>query len=430
MNKIKFKCVCKILIIITCIIALMTGCDSFEKQTAEVIVKDVKHLVMWKFKGNKEDYAIYDWVRQWNVNNPEVQVYLELIPYNDYLANKLPTAFATNSAPDIYMISAGGFLKYAKAGYMLPLDSYISDDLKKDFYEQSLKVATYNGNILGIPIEREPVALFYNKKVFSEKNMQPPKYWDEFVKSVEALDSPKMAGTYIPTFANDYQNFIFYSFLMQAGGVIDNETNTSVFAASGTKALKLWRDLSKYNYSMETTIQSPSDIYPLATEKVATQVCGYWAVNALKKYYPNFDFGIVPLPYPRDGINTSVYGGWLQAVNPNSKYTIEAAKFTLWIWGEDDSRPLEWCTDASTKFPARKSVIDSNTDSFNAAESVLFEKSILPKAVPEPRYPVELSNLVSKAIQDTMFTDKGIEDIAKATEDSINYYLKTNGKVS
>jgi multiple sugar transport system substrate-binding protein len=429
MNKIIIKRSISIFIVIAYIIIQTTGCGSQTKPKAAASTKDVKHLVMWKFKSNKEDYAIYDWVRQWNESNPGVQVDFELIPYNDYLANKLPTAFATNSAPDIYMISAGGFLKYAKAGCMLSLDSYISSDLKKDFYEQSLNVAIYDGKIMGIPIEREPVALFYNKKVFSERNLPAPKDWDEFTKSTAILDSKKMAGTYIPTLANDYQNFIFYSFLSQAGGAINNKTNTSLFASSGAKALKLWRNLSKYNYSMETTIQSPSDIYPLATEKAATQVCGYWAVNALKKYYPSFDFGIVPLPYPQGGINTSVYGGWFQAVNPSSRYANEAAKFTLWMWGEDNSRPLEWCTDASTKFPARKSVIESNPSTFNTAESELFEKRILPNAVPEPRYPVELSNIVSKAIQDTMFTDKNVEDIAKTTDDSINNYLKTNGKV-
>lgn len=415
--------------ILTYIIVLSAGCARNTTQKTAAKTKDVKKLVMWKFKSNKEDYAIYDWVRQWNENNPTVQVDFELIPYNEYLTNKLPTAFATNSAPDIYMISAGGFLKYAKAGCMLPLDSYISQDLKNDFYKQSLNIAKYNGKIMGIPIEREPVALFYNKKVFGEKNIQPPKDWDEFVKSVVILDSKQMAGTYIPTQANDYQNFIFYSFLMQAGGVIDNESNTSFFATSGAKALKLWRELSRHNYPMETTIQSPSDIYPMATQKVAMQVCGYWAVNALKKYYPNFDFGIVPIPVPKNGKDTSVYGGWFQAVNQNSKYASEAAKFMLWMWGEDDSRPLEWCTDASTKFPARKSVIEKNPKAFNTTESMIFTKRILPNAVPEPRYPVELSVIISKAIQDTMFTDKNIEAIAKTAQDSINNYLKANGKI-
>lgn len=426
MNK---KVVCGIVVAIALIFMTISfaGCSRKTEQTSNDGDTKVKNIVMWKFKANKEDYMIYDWVQQWNNEHPDIQVKLEIIPYVDYLTSRLPTAFATNSAPDTYMISAGGFLRYANAGAMLPLDKYISDGLKEDFYEKSLEAATYKGSIMGIPIEREPVALFYNKKAFKEKGLLPPTNWDELLECVEQLNSKEMAGIYLPVHPNDYQNFIFYSLYMQSGSDVVDETNrTSKFGAYGYDALNLWRRLSKYNYKVETSIQSPSDINPLATGKAATQICGYWAVQTLDKFHPDFDYGIVPLPYPDGGRNTSVYGGWYQVVNPNSKYPEETAKFIVWMWGEDASRPLQWCTEASTKFPTRKSVVENNAGIFNTEVSKIFKESILQNAIPEPRYPVEIANTVSKAVQDAMFTDKPIEDILNEADDEINSYFRLN----
>lgn len=411
------------------LIVQMAGCSAKGGQASVKNTETVKNLVMWKFRSNKEDYVINRWVKQWNEKNPDLQVNFEVIPYNDYLTNSLPTAFATNSAPDIFMISAGSFMKYARANYMLPLDNYISDDLKNDLNRQSLEIATYNGKILGIPIEREPTALFYNKQVFKKYNLSPPTTWKELENCAKLTQSGEMSGICLPTQINDYQNFIFYSFLMQTGETNDSYTASTQFGSRGAKALELWRNLAKYNYTQETSIQIPSDIYPFATGKTAMQICGFWAVGMLEKYYPEFEYGAVPVPYPSGGKSGSVSGGWYQAVNSNSKNAKEAADFTIWMWGEDTSRPFEWCTEASTKVPARKSVIEKNKDFFYKGINNLFTQEILPNSVPEPRYPVEISNAISKALQDAMYSDKKIDEIAKSAEEEIHKYISENSQI-
>lgn len=428
MVKIKLQKCCLLMLAVLLIIEL-TGCTA---NTGEILDEDsesVKTITMWKFRSNKEDYVINRWVKQWNEDNPDLQVNFELIPYNDYLTNRLPTAFATNSAPDIYMISAGSFLKYARAGYMLPLDDYISSELKNDLTQESLEVATYNNKILGIPIEHEPVALFYNKEVFKKQGLKPPTTWEELENCAKQLQSDVMSGICLPTQVNDYQNFIFYTFLVQEATNSSYAMTVTDFATSGTKALNLWRSLAKYNYTLGTNVEMPSDIYPFATGKSAMQVCGFWAVNSLNKYYPDLDYGIVPVPNPEGDHNVSVYGGWYQSVNPDSEYAKEAAEFTIWMWGDDTSRPYEWCTEASTKVPARKSVIEKNRDIFYEGINSLFTKDILPSAVPEPRYPVEISNIISNAIQDAMYSEKDINEIAKAAEDEMNKYISKNSEI-
>ncbi|HYE10121.1 MAG TPA: hypothetical protein VEF53_08075, partial [Patescibacteria group bacterium] len=110
MNK-KAACFIGIFILILTTIHF-SGCSPKVEQSSSDNNPKVKQIVMWKFQANKEDYMIYDWVQQWNNEHPDIQVKLELIPYIDYLTSRLPTAFATSSAPDTYMISAGSFLRY------------------------------------------------------------------------------------------------------------------------------------------------------------------------------------------------------------------------------------------------------------------------------------------------------------------------------
>jgi multiple sugar transport system substrate-binding protein len=407
----------------------LAGCGSSGgvSSRTDAGAKTVKRLVMWKFKSNKEDYILYDWLKLWNDQHPGVQVSLELIPFTDYLTNKLPTAFATNSAPDVYLISAGSFLKYAKAGCALPLDRYLSRELRADFYKPSLETVSYHGQIMGIPIEREPVALFYNQRVFHQQKLSPPRTWAELLRCARILNSGNMAGIYLPVQPSDYQNFIFYTFLMQlCDGVFTEKTHVASFQTMGIKALELWRNLAPYSYRLETAVQLAPDIYPLASGKAAMQICGYWAVRMLEKYYPQFEYGVVPVPVLPGSRVRSVYGGWFQVINPNSKFKDEAVAFSLWMWGADPARPIEWCTEASSKFPARLSVLKRAEKLFGNDKGRIFSRQILPFAVPEPRYPSEISNVVSKAIQNALFTGKPLSSIAAKADEAINHYFRSN----
>ena len=393
---------------------LLTGCTPWQSETRLSGESDGSvTLVFWKFRSNKEDYIIDQWIDQWNRENPHAQVRAEYVPYSDYLSTSLATAFATNSAPDIYMISAGSFLKYADAGFMLPLDGYMSDALKDDILPNRLQAATEGGGILGMPIEIEPVGLYYNKELFSRHGLTPPKTWDEMLRYAALFDDQSMAGTVLPGQPNDYQNFIFYTFFLQAGGSFDFTRET--LEEPLLKALTFWRELSRYSQPSQSTIQIPSDIYPLATEEASMQVCGYWAVRQLEKSFPDFPYGVVPVPAPEAGGENSVYGGWFMIVNPHSAHAAEAARFTVWMWGEAPERPLAWCREVSSKVPCRQSVLDVFSDSFSSPIDKVFLEDILPHAVPEPKLPPEIAKAFENAVQEAMFGSADLQAVAHHT---------------
>ena len=65
------------------------------------------------------------WSSAWN-DSHEVKVELVYVPNNAYMdGTKLPTAFASGSGPDIFIISPGDFLRYYNGGVLLDLTPFM-----------------------------------------------------------------------------------------------------------------------------------------------------------------------------------------------------------------------------------------------------------------------------------------------------------------
>ena len=74
-----------------------------------------------------------DMVKSWNDQN-DVKIELDYVPNADYMdGTKLPTAFASGTGPDIFIISPGDFLRYYNGGVLLDLTPFMDDKAKADF---------------------------------------------------------------------------------------------------------------------------------------------------------------------------------------------------------------------------------------------------------------------------------------------------------
>jgi glucose/mannose transport system substrate-binding protein len=112
----------------------------------------------------------------------------------------LKTRMQGNDPPDTFQVHGGPELLegYVKADRMEPVTSVYDDMKMKDAYpQQLLDMVSANGEIYAVPANiHRGNALFYNKKVFTDNNITPPKTWDEVFAAAETL---KAKG--IPAFA-------------------------------------------------------------------------------------------------------------------------------------------------------------------------------------------------------------------------------------
>lgn len=111
------------------------------------------------------------------------------------------TAVAGGGGPDIVYTPGPSFVfEMAKAGQLLPLDSYATSlGWDKQFLPWALSLGKVDGKLYSIPHEIETLVLYYNKTLFEAKGWTPPTTMDEYL----ALTAKIKAAGIIPNGAGN-----------------------------------------------------------------------------------------------------------------------------------------------------------------------------------------------------------------------------------
>ncbi|WP_052346923.1 ABC transporter substrate-binding protein [Streptomyces prunicolor] len=142
-----------------------------------------KGLTIWALN---DQTILKQSVDAYNKDHPDAKITLRLFSNNEY-TQKLRVAFDANQAPDLFFNWGGGALNdYVKAG---KVDVLNATDVNADRYTDSvMQSATFEGKVYGVPVNGlAPVVLYYNKKVLSDVDVQPPKTYDGLLAAVKKL---------------------------------------------------------------------------------------------------------------------------------------------------------------------------------------------------------------------------------------------------
>src|SRR5690606_14933487 len=98
------------------------------------------------------------------------------IPSDGY-GTKLTTSLAAGQAPDVFLIGEGDYFKYVDKGVVEPLDEYLKNDssFSLDIFQKDLiENMNINGKQYYLPKDFNPLALWYNKRMFDEAQIPYP----------------------------------------------------------------------------------------------------------------------------------------------------------------------------------------------------------------------------------------------------------------
>ena len=136
-------------------------------------------LVYWnQWTQEAEMEFLEKYIEEYNNSQDKYHVSFLAIPFEEYTTTKLATAFATNEAPDIFECSPAIINQYLDAGVCEPLDDIFTDEIKNDFTEAAFDRVSRDGQIYGIPLDGDLVALYYNKEILEQQGVKPPTTWD------------------------------------------------------------------------------------------------------------------------------------------------------------------------------------------------------------------------------------------------------------
>jgi multiple sugar transport system substrate-binding protein len=381
-------------------------------------------LRFWKFTAEGADETIQEAIDQWNDENPDIQVQFETFPFDDYTATALTTAFAGGTGPDLFWIAPGGFLTYVNDGIPEPVNDLVDTS---EYLEAAVQAVSVDGEMLAIPFEVEPLALYYRTDFLDEAGVAPPQTWDELMGAAEELTGGGRTGITIETAPIAFQAFSWYPFLWSAGGEVvnDDSTASALRTAEAASAFDLYGQLVTRGFAPERTEEVTNNMGPLGRGETSMQVCGFWGIAQMQDDFGDAPFGIVPIPVPPGGTPVTAYGGWTQVVNSRSPNLEQAKEFARWLWVENTDFGEEWSCRIGSKFSPREPVNDQCADVFEGEPHNIFTDQILETARAQPRYPEPVTRAVYEGLQNAMFTGASGEDAASHAADEIDAFLET-----
>jgi raffinose/stachyose/melibiose transport system substrate-binding protein/xylobiose transport system substrate-binding protein len=303
---------------------------------------------------------------------------------NDAYKQKLQVAMGTPNAPDVFFNWGGGNLaQYVKAGQVHDLTAALLDrpDVAQAFLPSVLAVGKIDGVQYGLPMNGiQPVILFYNKKVFREAHVEPPKTFDDLLDLVDVF----RARGVIPVALAGSQG---WTELMWLEYLLDRVGGASRFAdiAAGKpgawrdraviKALTMCQDLAFRggfgNNFASINYDNTGASRLFATGKAAMHLMGSWEYASQASNNPSFlakgDLGWVAFPTVADGDGDprAVVGNPSNyfSVRTNSPVTDSAVRFVVDTMSSDG-----YIADliAAGQVPAVRGVEDKLAHSRNA----------------------------------------------------------------
>lgn len=138
--------------------------------------------------------AIAEIIDNFTAEHPEVTVEKEFMP-GEQLKTKLQVDLAADNLPEIFVVYTGnawGEMDMAQNGKMLDLTEYLDADTewKDGFIAGALDNYKYGlDGVYAAPIGAFGTGFFYNKELFQEAGVTPPKTYAELLEAVDKLNA-------------------------------------------------------------------------------------------------------------------------------------------------------------------------------------------------------------------------------------------------
>lgn len=298
------------------VLGVLTGCGSADAGQSEGDAEKADKgnggetvITVWSIATESDAFhpAYMKAIADFEANHAGVKIQFETFE-NEAYKTKLKSAVAANELPDVFSSWAGGFSKpFVESGKVLPLDSYYeayADELPKAV----LGNVTYDGKIYGSALTTSVSAMFYNKKIFAEHNLEVPKTWDEWKNvcqvlidagitpiGVSAKDTWVLAMTHDAMTLKSAGPEKVKKALLGEGQSYDDPD----FLSSAQK-LKELKDMGAFSESAIglSNDEASADFY---AGKAAMYTTGSWMAGSINTDAENpDDFGVAPIPVLND----------------------------------------------------------------------------------------------------------------------------------
>lgn len=256
-----------------------------------------------------------------------------------FYRERLQNSLAKGQGPDLFRFHQSWVPMLASYLSPLPASVYDLATFEQTFYPSARESLKLKGQYVGVPLEFDGLALYYNEDLLRAAGVSPPKTWDELRKAAISLTvrdeqgKIRTAGVALGTAKNiDHWSDILALMMMQNG--VDLSHPASNF---GVDALSYFTAFTRLDRVWESTL--PFSTYAFAKGMVAMYFGPSWRTFEIKELNPALNFRIIPVPQlPGNDITWASF--WVEGVSKTSKNQALAWEFLKYLSSKEIMQKL------------------------------------------------------------------------------------------
>lgn len=398
-------------------------------------------IKVWFHSGKGEEREVLDaQVADFNAMQDEVEVEAIRLPEGSY-NEQVSAAALAGDLPDLLDFDGPFLYNYAWAGYLTPLDPYVSDELRADFLPSIIAQGTYGGKLYSLGTFDSGLAIWGNKAYLEKAGVRIPTgiedAWDlaefnEALQKLQALDEVEYAIDFKMNYGQgEWYTYGFSPIIQSWGGdLIDRSDYMSADGVlngpEAVEAMTWFQSLFEDGYA---NVKPAGDDDFYGRKITALAWVGHWMWTPHHEGLGD-DLVLIPMPKFGDKAVTGM-GSWNWGITTQSKHPEAAWKFLEYLIDPDQILRM---TNANGAVPARKSALaKSELYGEGGPLNVFVQQLEGGVAVPRPITPAypTITEAFAEAVQNIVTgadvqteLDKAVEKIDQDIADNQGYPIK------
>jgi multiple sugar transport system substrate-binding protein len=260
--------------------------------------------------------------------HPQLELEIaDVVPGGPASVEKLHTAAAAGTMPDLYMANRGYAAQLGAEGISRALDPYLKASKalpRDDLWESHVADASWKGQQFAVTHSSGVWVLFLNRQLWQEAGLnadQPPKTWADLERAAQqtariAGGVPERVG-YHPTWGNAGPSFWLVHYRQMGGDYFTKDWKPAF--ASDERAIQVltWmkgfvdrqggpQALDEFRAQIQTATARGG---PFASNRIAALIDTHANIADLTSGVPNLAFTVAALPLPPNGTPSGWQGG-------------------------------------------------------------------------------------------------------------------------
>ena len=340
-------------------------------------------------------------VAQFEEAHPWITINVEAFGFGEYF-QKLDTATAGGSAPDVFWIDVTNIDSYVYYDTIVPLTDFVDDNYADDWFSIPAEDMYRGDELWAIALHQSTEAMVYNQDIIDAAGLTPPTTYadawsfDEFRAALETVTAEGADGTTdVWGWTTQYPPGIYnLQPWMYAAGATFLDEGQSAYAGN-TNSDKAVEAFTWYASLFQDGL-SPIDRIPdiFQTGKVAFIQTNPFVLVDIQNRYPDLNFGVMPMPCDERCAVQS--GAWHIGIHAQSEHPDEAWMLIDFLTNPEGHQ--QW-VETSGYMPARKSAFEA-MDKLQEYPWNVFMEGLIDHAVHRPGnivWPIFNSELTSAA---------------------------------